>query len=178
TGLAVARRVLRREIRPAAARIVPDPPALDENGSVRFAVRLVAPTEGHLKAQRAIVASAVRESGAVDLGLVTGLAEGGIFDSVVEAPTTWDQAIVAIGAAANSGCRDVWLDFMAVEGLTLVARVPDADTRRAVAKALAELPAPVVAGAPETRSTDYDDVLSATTQLLDPSGVFRARTNP
>ncbi|MEM7676175.1 MAG: FAD-linked oxidase C-terminal domain-containing protein, partial [Myxococcota bacterium] len=178
-GLAVARRVLRREIRPAAARIVPDPPALDnQGGSVRFAVRLVAPTDSHLRAQRAIVAAAMRESGAVDLGLVTGLAEGGIFDSVVEAPTTWDQAITAIRAAASSGCRDIWLDFMAVEGLTLVARVPDADTRRTVAGALAALPAPVVAGAPKEQASDYDDVLSATARMLDPSGVFRARTNP
>lgn len=171
TALAAARRTLRRDVRPAAARLVLE----DSGNQVRFALRLVAPTEDHLRAQQTILAAAMRESGAEHIGPVPGLAEGGVFDTVVEAPVTWDQAQGAVAMARASGCSDVWLDFFTVEGVTLVARVPDAEVRRTVADAFAEIPAPVVAGAPVEARSSFEDALQASVRVLDPSGVFRPR---
>ncbi len=182
-ALSAARRTLQRDVRPAAARLVPDP--IDETADqrhrtpidppVRFAVRLVAPSDDHLRAQRTILASAVRDFAATDVGPVAGLAEGGIFDTVVEAPTTWNRAPETVAVARASGCKEVWLDFLAPEGLTLVARVPDADVRRATAAALAAVSAPVIAGAPEQRTSPFEDVIQAMARYLDPGGVFRPR---
>ena len=170
-ALATARRVLQRDIRPAAARLVP----LDD-GAVRFALRLVAPSEAHLRAQRTILSTAAREAGATDIGAVVGLAEGGVFDTVVEAPLSWGQSPAAMRAVTEVGCDDVWLDFLTAEGVTIVCRVPDADTRRAAVAALTALGAPIVAGDPGEARSPFDDALEATARLLDPSGVFRARS--
>ena len=172
-ALAAARRTLQRDVRPAAARLVPEP--ADGEGAVRFALLLVAPTENHLRAQRTILSTAARESGAVDAGAVPGLAEGGVFDAVIEALAPWDAVPAAVDAARRSGCADVWLDFLTVEGVTVVARVPDADVRRATVAVLGDLPVRVVAGDPSRRRSPYEDALAATARTLDPSGVFRPR---
>ena len=174
-GLAAARRTLQRDVRPAAARIVLETDGPRPGASVCLAIRLVAPSEGHLRAQQAILTSAVREADGVDLGAVPGLAEGGVFDAVVEAPATWDQAEAAVAAGREAGCRDVWLDFFTAEGVTMVARVADADVRRATVAALEGLRAPIVAGSPSGSPSPYEEALVTTARVLDPSGVFRPR---
>ena len=190
-ALAVARRTLQRDVRPWAARLIPDATngaagaangaagaahaANSAPGGVCVALRLVGASADHLRAQQAILRSAAREFDAVDLEEARGLAEGGIFDAVIEAPTTWSQAKAAVAAVQAAGSAEVWLDFLSPEGLTLVARVPDPDVRRSVATALAALPAPLVAGSPVDLKAPFEAALDRTAMLLDPSGVFRPR---
>lgn len=174
-----ARLVLHRGVRPAAARVIGAGPAI-------VAVELVAPNDELMRAQAAIVSSAAAQTGGTRLD-DQGYATGGRFDAIVETTTTWPRAEHTLESLRSATDGDVWLDFLAPEGVSIVTRVADATMRRAAAEAAVQAGGRVVAGlpgaepegdqpAPSSSEADpYDDVLRALTAALDPTGVFRER---
>lgn len=194
-GIDAARRVFKRGIKPAAARVT-----TGESGAL-VAFELVAPSERVLEAQRAILSSAVAEAGG-EPAEAAGLALEGRFDAVVEAAVLWTQAAGTLAVMAEASGDEAWVDFMAPEGVTVVTRVADAEARARAAEAAVESGGRVVAGSRDLarfdqssfafdmgahwrdivvddgsrrRAGPYDDVLRALSRELDPSGVFRGR---
>lgn len=191
------RLVLHRGLRPAAARIFPE-----SRGAV-MAMELAAPSDEHARAQEVIVAAAAQRGG----GEVTnpdGLAIGGRFDAVVEVAARWSRAVPTLEVMREAASGECWIDFVSAEGVSVVARVVDADTRYAAAEAGAKIGGRVVAGSrattfadlesesfvanlgtswrdvpaldPDRREPDpYSDILGRLQGALDPTGVFKGR---
>ena len=197
SAIEAARVALRRGVKPRAGRV------LSHEGRAMVALELAAHSEGLLRAQRAIVASAAEAAGGVSVteGLEPGVALGGRFDAVVEVGALWTSAQSTL-AALSEVSGDAWVDFLTPEGVTVVARVVDAETRRATAEAGARAGGRVIAGSRDKDSADlesfrivlgsdwrnaqagqgndrspgpYNDVLQSVSQKLDPNGVFRGR---
>lgn len=184
-AIEAARLILRRGIKPLAGRVL-------AGGIV--ALELVAHVEDHLKAALTVATSTAEALGGktVDEG---GQARGGRFDAVVEVASHWTRAEERIGKMREASGGEVWIDFLAPEGVTLVTRVVDVESRRRVAEVsrgyrvlagvrgrdpsgeLAEaddVGAVGVTVAPTDFET-YDDVVERVSRAIDPSGVFRER---
>lgn len=191
------RLLLHRGVRPAAARLWP------ESRGASWAVELVAPSEDHARAQEAVVAAAAVRGGG-ELLPAEGLALQGRFDAVVEVAARWHRAVPTLEAMREAASGECWIDFVGPEGVTVVARVVDGDTRYAAAEAGAKVGGRVVAGSrattyadletesfvanlgtswrdvpaldPDRREPDpYADVLARLQGALDPTGVFKGR---
>lgn len=191
----VARRILHHGVRPAAARVVP----AGQGGTL--ALKLVAPTQSALEAQQVILRSAVAEAEGVR---VDGEVQptGGRFDAVVEVATGWARAPEVALRMREAAKGEAWLDFLAPEGLTVVARVVDTETRYAAAEAGMSAGGRVISGArpsfvgdPESYGVEtgvfwrdipvadpdariagpFDDVLEKVAALVDPTGMFQGR---
>lgn len=193
-ALGCAMRIVQRSVHPAAARIV----AAD--GGFRLALRVSAASEELARAAGAIVASAAAAADGRPVELAAPLAQGGRFDRVVELAQRWSRARATFEGLQAVGAREVWVDFMTPESLTLVARLAKNEDRRRVVEAGLAHGARVVAGLRSASPIDlesharvtgdswrqllppseappgpYDDVLERLTRDLDPRGVFRER---
>lgn len=183
-ALEAARLVLRRGVRPLAARVLT---------SGVLALELVAHVEDHLRAAITVTTTSAEALGARAID-EAGLARGGRFDAVVEVASHWTRAEERLVAMREASGAEVWVDFLAPEGVTLVARVLDVDSRRRVAEACKGLrilagirgrdPSGELADADDeaaVSATDfetYDEVVQRTSRSLDPTGVFRERRGP
>ncbi len=188
-----ARIILQRGVKPAAGRV------FAEGGGAVLSLRLVAAEPSIMRAQQTIVSSTVAQSSSYE-ALDEHSAEGGRFDAVVEVAALWTRAAATFGAMQAASGGEAWLDFMAPEGVTVVARVVDRDTRLATARAGAESGGRILAGTrdmasdednfststgdnwrdvpiddPERRAATWDDIREKLTEALDPTGVFRGR---
>ncbi len=199
-AIEAGRIALRRGVQPVAARI------FKSQGRAVAAFELAAQSEGLLKAQHAIVTSAAQDaSGRPVTASALGeeaLAIGGRFDAVVEVGALWSTARVTLEAMRAASAGEAWIDFLTPEGVTVVARVDDAEARRATAEAGAEVGGRVIAGSRDADSADlesfsidlgsnwrdaqagqgndrrpgpYSDILQLASDKLDPNGVFRGR---
>jgi alkyldihydroxyacetonephosphate synthase len=177
-AIEAARLVLRARVRPLAARVLADG---------RFAVELAASSEDLLAAQTTLLETIWAGRGA-RVADATELARGGRFDAVVELGQAWSRAEATCAALVDQIGGDVWLDFLAPEGVTIVARVAEPAHRRAAAEIAAQHRGRIVAGVPlaslDERVDDaeppdvfagYARVLARFEAQLDPSGVFRDR---
>lgn len=181
-ALTAARRILRRGLRPAAGRVFRD-------GRISF--ELVASGKELLSAQLAVQAAVTRDLGGIRLDENLDPA-GGRFDAVVEASALWTQAEAMLGLMEKAAGGEAWVDFWAPEGVTLVARVVDRETRaQAVNAALeaggrilfghrsAELEAGTQFGQvnldDDTKEAEpaFLDVEARVRQVIDPMGLFR-----
>lgn len=197
-ALECAQRIVQRSVRPAAARIV----ATDE-GRFRLALAVYAASEALASAADAIVSSAASTARGERKLLESPIAEGGRFDRVVEVTQRWSRAASTYQALVRAGAREVWVDFLAPEAVTLVARIDSNEERHALVDVSVAEGGRIVAGLrsaspldaesfvrptgetwrdslpPEAgRSGPYDDVLERLTADLDPRGVFAARAGP
>jgi len=190
-----ARRVFKRGIKPAAARVV----QTEEGACVAF--ELVAASQEVLQAQQVILKSAISEAGG-EATEAPGCALEGRFDAVVEAAQLWTDAAKTQAKMARASGQEAWLDFMTPEGVSVVTRVVDAPARARAVQAAVDCGARVVAGSRHAARFDdssfafdmgahwrdvvvddgsrrqpgpYDDILRTLSQELDPSGVFRGR---
>jgi alkyldihydroxyacetonephosphate synthase len=168
-----ARLALHRGVRPAAARVVASGP----NAVVAF--ELVAHAEEVMKGATAIVTSAAAQCGGARIDGESH-AIGGRFDAVVEVASTWTRAVEALIAMRAAAEGEAWLDFLAPEGVSVVARVIDASTRRAAAEAGIAAGGRLIAGLRDSdddgaQDEPYADLLGALAANLDPTGVFRER---
>lgn len=168
-----ARLALHRGVKPAAARVV----ASGSNAIAAF--ELAAATEEIMKGATAILTSAAAQCNGARIDGESH-AIGGRFDAVVEVASTWTRASEALLAMRAASEGEAWLDFLAPEGVSIVARVLDASTRRAAAEAGIAAGGRLIAGIREsdedTHVEDpYADLLSALAANLDPTGVFRER---
>lgn len=196
-ALDCAKRIVQRSVRPSAARIV------EVGGRHRLALAFSAASEELLSAADAIVASAASASRGERVALDEPLAEGGRFDRVVEIAQRWSRAEATLQAMKAAGAKEVWVDFLAPEAVTVVARLDEAAERRALVDAGLSNGGRVVAGLrsaspidiesfahrtgeswqqsippvvqSELRAGPYDDVLERLTADLDPRGVLRSR---
>jgi alkyldihydroxyacetonephosphate synthase len=172
-----ARLVLHHGVRPSAARVF-----TAESGATA-AFDLAAGSEEIMKGAIAIVSSAAAHVGGQRME-GEGLATAGRFDAVVEVAQLWSRSVETMLAMREAAGGEAWMDFLAPEGVSIVARVLDATTRHATAEAGRALGGRVVAGARAEHAEDeealdtspYEDVLRSLASTLDPSGVFRART--
>lgn len=173
-----ARLAMHRGVRPAAGRL------LTGLGGAVATFELVAATEEIMKGGLAILSSAAAHAGGQRVDAEQS-APGGRFDAVVEVATSWSKAASTLAAMQDAAGGEAWIDFLAPEGVSIVARVIDASSRRATAEAGAEHGGRVIAGTPsselpededERRESDpYEDVFRALAASLDPTGVFRER---
>jgi alkyldihydroxyacetonephosphate synthase len=189
-----ARVVLHRGVRPTAARVIPEP------RGAAAAFELAAAFEAVIRGQLAIVASAAHGFSGQRI-TTESLALGGRFDAVVEVAQRWHKAVTTLDAMKVAAEGAAWMDFLGPEGCTIVARVQDADARRAVTEAGARMGGRVVAGTRasdiadlesfatstgdhwretpaavgERRHDPYEDVMTKLSSLIDPTGVFRGR---
>ncbi len=181
-AIEAARLILRRGVKPLAGRVLP-------SGVV--ALELVAHVEDHLRAAVTVASSTAEALGGKTID-EAGLARGGRFDAVVEVASHWTRAEERITAMREASGGEVWIDFLAPEGVTLVTRVVDVESRRRVAevsrgyRVLAGVrgrdPSGELAEADDvgaaTSATDfetYDDVVERVSRAIDPTGVFRER---
>jgi FAD/FMN-containing dehydrogenase len=179
-AIEAARLVLRARVRPLAARVLADG---------RFAVELCASSEELLAAQTTLLETIWAGRGA-RAAEPTDLARGGRFDAVVELGQAWSRAEATCAALVAQLGGDVWLDFLAPEGVTIVARVAEPAHRRAAAEIAAAHRGRIVAGVPlgaidERERVDdaeppdvfagYARVLARFEAQLDPAGIFRDR---
>lgn len=198
SAVACAQRIIQRSVRPAAARV------FRHEGTVRFAILNRAVSEELAQAEDAIVASAAASAAGKRVATEGALAEGGVFDLVVEVAQRWSRATRTVDALISAGAHEVWLDFLAPEAVGSVARLPSNDVRRAVVDAALGHGGRIVAGlraaSPidtdsyavatgaswreppgnhhlEGRSGPYDDILRSLGKDLDPNGVLRAVDN-
>jgi alkyldihydroxyacetonephosphate synthase len=172
-----ARLVLHRGVKPAAGRV------LSSGTGAIVALELVAHDEDIMKAETAIVSTAAAHVGGARIDAEKH-ATAGRFDAVVEASTTWTKARGLLFAMREASGGEAWIDFLAPEGVSIVARVIDASARRATVDTARGFDALIVAGTREHLEEDeaegaaagsYDDVLRALSASLDPTGVFRER---
>jgi hypothetical protein len=197
-ALECAQRIVQRSVRPAAARIV----SL-EGGRSRLAMSISAASEELARAADAIIASAASAARGERVQLDAPIAEGGRFDRVVEVAQRWSRAAETDAALRAAGAHEVWVDFLAPEAVTLVARIDTNEERRSVVDAGLERGGRIVAGLRSAAPLDiesfarpigetwrearpattaalrpgpYDDVLERLTADLDPRGVFRERS--
>jgi FAD/FMN-containing dehydrogenase len=197
-ALECARRIVQRSVRPAAARIV-----TQDDGRHRLAMSVHAVSDELATAADAIIASAASTERGERVTLDAPMAEGGRFDRVVEVAQRWSCASETHAALRAAGAREVWVDFLAPEAVTLVARIGNNEERRAVVDVALEQGGRVVAGLRSATPIDvesfarptgdtwreslppgpaaprpgpYDDVLERLTADLDPRGVFRERS--
>ncbi|MCC7382622.1 MAG: FAD-binding oxidoreductase [Deltaproteobacteria bacterium] len=192
-AIEAARLVLRRGVKPIAGRVL---------ASGVLAMDLVAHTDDMMQAQVAIVASTLSR---LEGRLVRepDLARAGRFDAVVEIASLWSHAEAKLEAARAAANGEVWLDFFAPEGTTIVARVVDPASRRAVGEAAARLGWRILSGLRASDVTEdaerigiavppgspasrekaedlaelgpYEDIADQVSAILDPAGVFRPR---
>lgn len=168
-----ARLVLHRGVRPAAARVI----ATNDGATVAF--ELAHHFEDVMKGATAIVTSAAAQCGGSRID-EDSRAIGGRFDAVVEVATKWTEAVPALAAMRAASEGEAWLDFLAPEGVSVVARVLDATTRRRAAEAGVAAGGRLIAGLREADEADasvgaYADLAIALAANLDPTGVFRER---
>jgi FAD/FMN-containing dehydrogenase len=168
-----ARLSLHRGVRPAAARVM----SAGEGAIVAF--ELAHHHEEVMKGATAIVTSAAAQCRGARIDAETH-ATGGRFDAVVEVATAWSKALEALVAMRAAAEGEAWLDFLAPEGVSIVARVLDASTRRAAAEAGMAAGGRLIAGLrdsdeDEAHDQPYADLLLALAANLDPTGVFRER---
>jgi alkyldihydroxyacetonephosphate synthase len=188
-----ARIVLHRGVRPIAARVVSD---LD--GAIG-AFELIAGSEQVIRGQLAIVASAALALRG-ERTAAESMALGGRFDAVVEVSSPWTRAVETLSRMKAEAGGEAWMDFLTPEGVTIVQRVIDAESRRAATEAAARTGARVVAGSRAAELADlesfstttgdhwrdlpasgerhhdpFEDVTMKLSSTLDPTGVFRGR---
>lgn len=181
-ALTAARRLLRRGVRPSSGRVLRD-------GRVSF--ELVAGSKELLQAALAVQAAVVRDLGGVRLEETVDPA-GGRFDAVVEASALWTQAEALLVAMEKAAGGEAWVDFWAPEGVTVVARVIDRETRSAAVEAALEAGGRILFGrrggdpdptlgsgrvSPEDSAPSLEpafaDVEARVRQVIDPMGLFR-----
>jgi alkyldihydroxyacetonephosphate synthase len=165
-ALECARVALQRGLRSAAGRVL-------SNGTLAF--ELVAPTDEIIKAELAVFSGAARalEGRPVD---ASGLALGGRFDAVVEVEVRWSHARAVLEVMKAAAGGEAWIDFLAPEGVTVVARVLDRPSRQAALRAAEAAGAQVIAGrGPGAPDPAYGDIAQRISAALDPAGVFRGR---
>ncbi len=184
SALEAARLILRRGVKPSAARVLA--PGL-------LTVDLASHTPEELAAEIALCTTTVESLGGGPAVLDAPSARGGRFDAVVEVAQLWTRAAETFEALEQASSGEVWADFLAPEGLTLVARVIDADSRRRSITAALAQNGRVLAGARgaqsgEDRAADpsevaedaddfsaFDPIRGRVDALIDPTGVFRER---
>lgn len=170
-----ARRVLHRGVRPAAGRVIP------AGAGAIVALELVAPTEEVMKASMAIVSTAAAHVGGQRMD-ADHHATDGRFDAVVEVAQRWSAAAETLAAVRDAAGGEGWIDFLAAEGVSIVARIADVPSRRASVETGVRMGGRVVAGMWEHLEDEdaedvgpYDDVLRSLCATLDPTGVLRER---
>lgn len=180
-ALECARLTLHRGVRPSAARVVPSGGA-----AATFALELVAPNDELMRASQAIVSSAAAQTRGARVD-PESLPLAGRFDAVVEVVAPWSAAERVLRGMREAAGGEAWIDFLAPDGVSVVARVVDAASRRAAAEVGVEAGGRVVAGTRALDVTDaellaqnaepepFDDVLRSVASALDPTGVFRER---
>ena len=183
-AIEAGRLILRRGVKPLAGRVL-------MTGVV--AIELVAHVEDHLRAAVTVATSTAEALGGKEIP-EAGLARGGKFDAVVEIASYWTRAEERMDAMREVSGGEVWADFLAPEGLSLIARVVDVESRKKVAAAAIAHGARILSGvrgrdpsnelgeidedgAPhdETDFETYDDVIARVSAAIDPTGVFRER---
>ncbi|MBI2374509.1 MAG: FAD-binding oxidoreductase [Deltaproteobacteria bacterium] len=159
-----ARLVLRRGVRPLAARItLPD----------QASIELGASTEELLRSELAIVGSTAAElSGQRIEG---GDPSGGRFDAVVELAAPWSRIEEALVDARAAAGGEAWIDFLTPEAAVVVARVVDRKTRVAAAEAGEAAGARLLAGRRRRTHGPWDEIARIVATDVDPSGVLRGR---
>ncbi|MGF1509556.1 MAG: FAD-binding oxidoreductase [Myxococcota bacterium] len=187
-GTTAARRILQRGVRPAAARLVETP------AGWRLAVLILSPSAELKEAAAAVVSGAVSASRGRRILDADVSAEGGRFDVVVECAQRWSRTVAGAEAMKNAGSREVWLDFMTPDGVTLVARLRSNADRSAVVDAGLTAGGRIVAGSRSRVPLDaqsfvvaagtgpgeptpgpYEDVLARMVRDLDPTALLADR---
>ncbi|MFO0724845.1 MAG: FAD-binding oxidoreductase [Myxococcota bacterium] len=184
-ALEAARLILRRGIKPVAARVL---------GPGVVLLDLAAHSPERLAAEIAVATTTVESMGGQRAEEATP-ARGGRFDAVVEVAQLWTRAHETWTALASASGGEVWADFLAPEGLTLVARVVDPASRHRTIEAAQVAQGRVLAGARRLVESEGDDksadpsevsegaddfaafegIRSRVDALIDPTGVFRER---
>jgi alkyldihydroxyacetonephosphate synthase len=188
SGVTASRRLHQRGVRPAACRLVP------AREGVRLAVLLVSPTAGLRRAAMAVVSGAVSASDGRRADDEVQ-AEGGRFDVVVECAQRWSRVADTAAALDAAGAKEVWIDFMTADSVTVVARLEDNQSRAAVVQAGVDCGGRIVAGSRSRAPIDresyavepgatmeptrprgpYEDVLDRLAQRLDPTALLADR---